>query len=268
MRFRLGRRHVFLPLAVLLAAMGCDDDTTITEPEIVPVTVAVTPGNVIVALGQIMQFEATVTGTSDTTVTWSVDEGDEWGTIDSTGLYTAPETLPPVIDDRAAQTGRHERTVTIRATSRADESVSGAATVTFGPVSLDISPPHAIVGAGQTIQFQATVIGTSHDAVAWSVDGGEAWGTIDADGLYTAPEIPPFSESPNADPSRFLEGLVVVRAVSEADPSASDSATVSFGVPDFALRDLNRSSATFRLDVSPRDFVGSISVWYFAYATS
>jgi hypothetical protein len=38
-------------------------------------------------------------------------------------------------------------------------------------------------------------------------------------------------------------------------------------VPDFALPDVNPSSATFATDVSPRDRLGRVSAWYFAHAT-
>ena len=38
-------------------------------------------------------------------------------------------------------------------------------------------------------------------------------------------------------------------------------------VPDFALIDQNPSSSTFGLAVSPRDYVGQVSAWYFGHAT-
>lgn len=38
-------------------------------------------------------------------------------------------------------------------------------------------------------------------------------------------------------------------------------------VPDFALLDVNSTSATFNQLVSPRDKVGKVSAWYFGHAT-
>lgn len=37
--------------------------------------------------------------------------------------------------------------------------------------------------------------------------------------------------------------------------------------PDFQLKDLNPTSSTYDLMVSPRDFFGGISAWYFGSAT-
>ena len=37
--------------------------------------------------------------------------------------------------------------------------------------------------------------------------------------------------------------------------------------PDFALKDVNESSATHDESVSPRDYLQSVSAWYFGVAT-
>ena len=44
------------------------------------------------AFGGTQAFTASVLATGDTNVTWSVVEGSAGGTIDATGLYTAPST--------------------------------------------------------------------------------------------------------------------------------------------------------------------------------
>lgn len=46
-----------------------------------------------VVIGQTQQFEATVLNSSSGVI-WSVDGGDEFGTVDATGLYTAPAAMP------------------------------------------------------------------------------------------------------------------------------------------------------------------------------
>ena len=38
-------------------------------------------------------------------------------------------------------------------------------------------------------------------------------------------------------------------------------------VPDFALMDVNPSSDTFNQSVSPRDFMGEVSAYYFIHST-
>ncbi len=38
-------------------------------------------------------------------------------------------------------------------------------------------------------------------------------------------------------------------------------------VPDFALTDENPASSTYQKSVSPRDYLGQVSAWYFGHAT-
>jgi hypothetical protein len=38
-------------------------------------------------------------------------------------------------------------------------------------------------------------------------------------------------------------------------------------VPDFSLLDTNPNSTTYNQNVSPRDYLGQISAWYFGHAT-
>ena len=89
------------------------------------VAVAVTPTVVSTTTRGVQQFAASVTGSSDTTVTWTVSgngcSGTVCGTISSTGLYTAPMSLPS------------PATVTITASSVSDPSKSASATVTIVP---------------------------------------------------------------------------------------------------------------------------------------
>jgi hypothetical protein len=63
-----------------------------TVPVVVHVKVSVTPHVVTSSVGQVLQFSAVVSGTSNQNVTWSVQEGSAGGTVDSTGKYTAPTT--------------------------------------------------------------------------------------------------------------------------------------------------------------------------------
>jgi hypothetical protein len=67
----------------------------------------------------------------------------------------------------------------------------GSATMSGPVISVSISPSSALVAFGAAQQFTATVTGTSHTAVTWSVVGEgctvDTCGMIDANGLYTAP---------------------------------------------------------------------------------
>ena len=74
------------PLLLVLAACGSGSNSASPPPAI---SVAVSPGSPSVSVGGKQQFTATVIGTSNTAVTWAVQESNG-GTIDSTGNYTAP----------------------------------------------------------------------------------------------------------------------------------------------------------------------------------
>jgi uncharacterized protein (DUF1800 family) len=78
-----------------------------------PVSVTVNPPNTNVALSVTAQFSATVAGTANTAVTWSATAGS----ITVAGLYTAPAAMPA------------SQVVTVTATSSADNTKSGKATV-------------------------------------------------------------------------------------------------------------------------------------------
>ncbi|MBX3028386.1 DUF1800 family protein [bacterium] len=84
-------------------------------------SVSVAPASVTVLAGATQQFQATVSGSANQAVTWSVSAigGGEAavGTIDASGLYTAPTTVPA------------GGSVTVRAASAANPAAVGSATV-------------------------------------------------------------------------------------------------------------------------------------------
>jgi hypothetical protein len=93
--------------------------TVTVRPRVVAVTVE--PGVATVISGGIQLFSAQVSGTADTALLWSVQEGFSGGTIDATGLYTAPPAAG---------------TFHVVATSHADPRRSATATV-----SVESPPP-------------------------------------------------------------------------------------------------------------------------------
>jgi photosystem II stability/assembly factor-like uncharacterized protein len=58
------------------------------------VTVRIEPRSSVVLVGRTLQLRATVTGSSDTGVDFAVTESQGCGSVDATGLYTAPASLP------------------------------------------------------------------------------------------------------------------------------------------------------------------------------
>src|ERR1700722_11110844 len=112
---------------------GCAGITS-TGPSVV--TVVLQPTQVSVSLNQSQQFQATVTGTSNKSVTWfagGVAGGSaSAGTISPSGSYTAPNTMPS------------PPTITVTASSNADSSATASAAVTLtGGIVVGISPTSA-----------------------------------------------------------------------------------------------------------------------------
>jgi len=270
------------------------------------VAVQVTPATSTVRASAQQAFVANVTGTTNTSVTWSVNGvaggNTTVGTIGSGGNYNAPVIVPT------------NNSITVTATSVADTNASGSAAITltnpapvldsltpttvttgvafqltltgsdfmngavvnFGstqlattyvspteltatgtataaqvgiiPVTVTnpnpgsatssainvtvispnsnikvvVSPKTATLGAGNIQQFVATVTGTTDMNVVWSVNninyGNNSVGNIDGNGNYTAPN---FSAA----------GTVTIKATSQADPTKSDTATVTWQNP-------------------------------------
>jgi hypothetical protein len=122
------------------------------------VTVSVSPATETLLSNQTQQFTASVSGTSNTAVTWSANAGS----INGNGFFTAP-TISKATD------------VLVTATSVADPSKSASAAVTVDPVnqqSLQIttgSLPQAQQGSTYSDTFTASGGTTPY---SWSVSAG------------------------------------------------------------------------------------------------
>ena len=184
---------VVLLTAPILASCG---GSTSPTPTPLPVSVSISQSSVNMTSGETRTFSATVTGSLNQMVTWSVQEGSAGGTINSSGVYMAPDTFG---------------TFHVVATSQADSTKSATATVVVGPLSITISPSAALVGPNTTRTFVATVMGSSNTYVTWNVLEG-AGGTITIAGIYTAPTT---------------LGTYHVVATSVADTSKNATATVT-----------------------------------------
>ena len=202
--------------ATSLSTPSISGSTTVTIIAPVTVNVSISPNSAELNIAAKQQFTATVTGSSNTAVTWSVSgfgcAGAACGTITAGGLYTAPSQVPD------------PSFVTVTATSVADPTKSSSATVTvIQQIAVGISPVSAQVIESGTQQFTAKVTGTTVTGVTWSVSGtgcaGAACGTVNQNGLYVAPASVP-------NPAK-----VTVTATSVADTTVSASAAVTVIVP-------------------------------------
>jgi hypothetical protein len=206
-------------LFVGLSLSGCAGFTNATGPTNPPgpLVIKVSPSSATVAQGTAQQFAATVTGTSNTAVTWSVSgtgcSGAACGTISGGGLYTPPATVPS------------PATLLVTVTSVANPTKSASASVKIvaaAAVLLSISPATASVPTASTDSFTATVTGTTNTAVAWSLTGAGcsstscgSLATSSSAAVYTAPLVAPSPPS------------VTVVATSMAVPSKTASASVT-----------------------------------------
>jgi IPT/TIG domain len=150
-------RHIqLLCLAGVVWTAGCGatSKTSVPDPPKPPavaVKVAVMPPSANVRAGAPQQFMASVTGTSNTAVSWSVNgvAGGNAGAgiINSAGQYIAPQTLP------------NPNTVMVAATSAADTTAKGSATATLlnpTPILNNISP--STINGGN---FTLTITGSN-----------------------------------------------------------------------------------------------------------
>lgn len=216
---RCRRVRKILPVAAAIISFicGCGVTESNAPPPPPPppsITVNVLPVSTSVLLGATQQFTATVSNTIDTSVAWTVNGisggNSTVGTLSSSGLYTAPQTTP--------QPG----TVIVRATSAADATASGSASVTVtNSLAVNIAPATANVELGATQPFVANLTngGSQNPAVTWSLAGsgcaGAACGTVDANGDYVAPSILPVPPG------------IVLTARSVADQSKAGAAAIT-----------------------------------------
>ncbi len=154
--------------------------TSTATVNLVPITISVvSPGTISLNAGETQTFTAAAAGstTNNNAVTWSVSCIGTCGSIVSTtGAYTAPSPIT------------NATTVTVTATANADPSVSATATITLNAFAISVSPVGtSLLNPGGTIQYTATVTGTSNTTVTWSVTCATACGSISGTGLYTAP---------------------------------------------------------------------------------
>ena len=168
-----------------------------------PVAITVGPASASLGAGKTASFTASITGTSNTAVKWSLSPAV--GSVVN-GVYTAPSNISS------------QQTIVLTATSSADPSKSATASVTLQPasqtqpVTISLSPGNASLDGGQSASFTPTVSGTTNNAVTWSIS--PQVGTI-TKGVYQAPGIIASQQT------------VTVTATSAAASTKTASATVT-----------------------------------------
>ena len=118
----MGRYGKFLLTLAILWSAGCSGGQSSTSSGTsTGIKVSVFPSATSVVLGQTVPFSATVTGTTNTAVNWEVagvrGGNATVGTINTVGLYTAPNVLP------------NPTTVVVTAVSQADTTKTGTGRV-------------------------------------------------------------------------------------------------------------------------------------------
>jgi hypothetical protein len=157
------KKLIGLTLLVLSASLsGCLTTTPSSG------SIGVSPDHVTVAAGTQQPFAAIQTGSvASSKIKWSIFgtgcSSTVCGSIDQSGNYTAPTTVPA------------NPAIQIVATAVSDPSKSGFANVTIAPavgISFTSQPATLSVAAGQQLfPFQVGITNTSNTNVNWSVSG-------------------------------------------------------------------------------------------------
>ena len=142
-------RLLGLVIAACALFSGCKTKTT--------VGITLSPTSATVLVGTTSQFTASVTNGG--AVNWSVNgvaNGNTTvGTISTSGLYTAPLSVPTTAGTPPTPTA-----ISVTATLQSDSAVTASASVTVDSgVRVAITPTSFTLGTGETLQFSAAVSG-------------------------------------------------------------------------------------------------------------
>ncbi len=214
-------RTLTFPIALVasLTLLGCGAGAFTSPAQPTPnIFVSISPSHASLFLGETQQFQVTVTGASNASVTWQVNGvaggNAAAGTISANGLYGAPAILPA------------SASITVGAVSQANAEAGASATATLkDDIVISVTPAAPTVPAGGAQIFLANISasGAPSKAVRWSVNGipgGNAIvGTVAPAGANSATYMAPLSVPSPA--------TVAVTATSVADETKSASASVT-----------------------------------------
>lgn len=240
--------------------------STCTDP-VTNISVTISPATVSVSVVTTQQFQDAISGGTNFVTIWQVNSitggNDTIGRIDSNGLYHAPVSVPS------------PNTVSVTAISFEDQKVSATSTVTITPAPVvaitsptsSATPPTVTVpsGSANTINFTATETGGTTNTILWSVGpqgglgvlgGNSTFGTISANGVYSAPAAPPIGQ------------VVTVTAAAQDSPTSTATFNVMIsgystsslqGQFAFSLSGTNASGRFFRAGSFFADGTGGLN---------
>ena len=198
-----------VPLVVVQSGLGATTSETVmisvgsgttqppTQPPAPSISVAVSPTSATLAPGATQTFAASVSGSTNTAVAWSVNGiaggSAAVGTISASGVYTAPAAVPS------------PATVTVRATAAANGAASAQASVTIsGPTSPGTGQGTADLAAARLLEQAA--FGPTPAAIARVKQLGAA-GWIDEQLALPETPIPVPGSDNRAAQSQYLNRL-------------------------------------------------------------
>jgi hypothetical protein len=205
----LRRTSLLVVLALLLVHTGCGSTSNKnSQPPPPEITVSVTPTAASVRAGATQPFTATVAGTTNNSVTWSVNGvvtgNATTGTISSNGVYTAPATVP------------NPNAITVEAVSAADASATASSEVTLWnatPMVSSVSPTSFAAGA-----YMLTITGSKFVGGAQVMFGGSALTTTYISSTQLAGK--------GSEPTAGIYGV----SVSNPNPGSSTSGAINVTV--------------------------------------
>lgn len=170
--------------AGLIWISGCGSGGSTPPPNPTPTPssngLEIFPSTASVPVGAQVNFTGYVPSQPTASVTWAVS-GSSGGSITSSGVYTAPASVPS-----PAQ-------VAVTATS-GGFTATAVVTITAAQ-GVTVTPAAASIPAGSQATFTAMQNGAAATGVTWEVNGTAGGdgvhGTIDSNGTYTAPLSPP-----------------------------------------------------------------------------
>jgi hypothetical protein len=205
------------------------------------VSVTVSPSPASVNLGAIQQFTASVSGSLNSNVTWSVNGipggNSTVGLISSSGLYAAPPILPS------------PTTITIQASSVQSSTASGSTSVTLvanaaGSPAVSVTPTKIALALGSSTTFTFNASGSGISTSGCGVTGPGSVVLSGSQATYTAPS--------NKPPS-FFATVTCAATNSAGTGSATIAVNLQYPVPTIA-------SVTPVVAVCPRDCTLNVTV--------
>jgi hypothetical protein len=263
-----GLTLVSLPFALLLLVNGCGDDSSDTPLEPGPALPS-SSADSLPAYQNTLTFDVPYTiedaagGIDLVELFFRIDRAD----YTSYGTFTSsPISFTATVD------GFYEfYTVTTDSAGNTEEAPTSADVSTTVDTqspdapTLTAEPTHTL-GASNTVSWSdESESGAAEYYAEVAADSAFGSNVVDASGWISTTSHT-FTNLIDGE-VYYYRAMARDVALNESGWSNTESSTQQYQVPDFSLRDVNPTSETSNLDVSPRDYLGRVSAWYFGHAT-